>query len=128
MRLFYQAFPIRDALRLELSWTHYRRLLRVGSEKARNGYIDEAANQNWSSRALERRIGTLYYERLPMSRDKAAVIQGNEQLFASKCKLILPSDDELRAELDREHAQLQSEQQRGDDNYHDKIDRRRRGA
>lgn len=27
MRLFYQAFPIRDALRLELSWTHYRRLL-----------------------------------------------------------------------------------------------------
>ena len=29
MRLFYLAFPIRDALRHELSWTHYRNLLRV---------------------------------------------------------------------------------------------------
>ena len=35
MRLFYQAFPIRDALRHELSWTHYRRLLRVDSDTAR---------------------------------------------------------------------------------------------
>lgn len=35
MRLFYQAFPIRDALRHELSWTHYRRLLRVDSDMAR---------------------------------------------------------------------------------------------
>lgn len=75
MRLFYQAFPIRDALRLELSWTHYRRLLRVDSGKARKWYMDEAANQNWSSRALERQINTLYYERLLMSRDKSAVMK-----------------------------------------------------
>jgi predicted nuclease of restriction endonuclease-like (RecB) superfamily len=75
MRLFYQAFPIRDALRLELSWTHYRRLLRVDSEKARKWYMDEAANQNWSSRSLERQINTLYYERLLMSRDKSAVME-----------------------------------------------------
>jgi predicted nuclease of restriction endonuclease-like (RecB) superfamily len=74
MRLFYQAFPIRDALRLELSWTHYRRLLRVDSDKARKWYMDESANQNWSSRALERQISTLYYERLLMSRDKSAVM------------------------------------------------------
>ncbi|WP_160105342.1 PDDEXK nuclease domain-containing protein [Pseudomonas izuensis] len=75
MRLFYQAFPIRDALRLELSWTHYRRLLRVDSEKARKWYMDEAATQNWSSRSLERQINTLYYERLLMSRDKPAVME-----------------------------------------------------
>ncbi|VVP34431.1 Putative nuclease YhcG [Pseudomonas fluorescens] len=73
MRLFYQAFPIRDALRLELGWTHYRRLLRVDSDKARNWYMDEAAHQNWSSRALERQINTLYYERLLTSRDRPAV-------------------------------------------------------
>jgi hypothetical protein len=36
MRLFYHAFPIRDALRHELSWTHYRTLLRLDSEAARN--------------------------------------------------------------------------------------------
>ncbi|MFZ3019196.1 MAG: DUF1016 N-terminal domain-containing protein [Gallionella sp.] len=32
MRLFYSAFPIRDALRHELSWTHYRTLLRVEND------------------------------------------------------------------------------------------------
>ncbi|MGL6245987.1 PDDEXK nuclease domain-containing protein [Pseudomonas sp.] len=75
MRLFYQAFPIRDALRLELSWTHYRRLLRVDNDHARRWYMNESAIQNWSSRALERQINTLYYERLLASRDRPAVKQ-----------------------------------------------------
>ncbi|MHB8950463.1 MAG: PDDEXK nuclease domain-containing protein [Rhodoferax sp.] len=73
MRLFYQAFPIRDALRHELSWTHYRMLLRISSEKARQWYMTEAATQNWSSRALDRQIDTLYFERLLLSGDKASV-------------------------------------------------------
>lgn len=74
MRDFYQTFPNWNALRSELSWTHYRRLLRVDSDSARQWYMDEAANQNWSSRALERQINTLYYERLLMSRDKSTVM------------------------------------------------------
>lgn len=45
MRLFYQAFPIRDALRHELSWTHYRTLLRVENNAARQWYMNETANQ-----------------------------------------------------------------------------------
>ncbi len=73
MRLFYHAFPIRDALRHELSWTHYRVLLRVDNEQARLWYLNEAAVQNWSSRALDRQIGTLYYERLLQSNDKTSV-------------------------------------------------------
>ena len=73
MRSFYELFPIRDAVRRELSWTHYRTLLRLGSEAARNWYVTESIAQNWSSRALERQIGTLYYERLLASQDKAAV-------------------------------------------------------
>ena len=73
MRLFYQAFPKCDALRHELSWTHYRVLTRVEGDEARQWYMREAAVQNWSSRALERQIGTLYYERLLLSQDKAAV-------------------------------------------------------
>jgi predicted nuclease of restriction endonuclease-like (RecB) superfamily len=73
MRLFYLAFPIRDALRHELSWTHYRSLLRIEDSKAREWYLTEAATQNWSSRALDRQIGRLYYERLLASKDKAAV-------------------------------------------------------
>ena len=73
MRLFYQAFPIRDALRHELSWTHYRTLLRVESESARQWYMNEAASQGWTTRALERQINTLYYERLLSSSDRPAV-------------------------------------------------------
>ena len=73
MRAFFQAFPIWDAVRSELSWTHYRLLTRVDSAEARQWYMTEAATQNWSTRALERQIGTLYYERLLSSRDKAAL-------------------------------------------------------
>lgn len=53
MRLFYQAFPMCDALRHELSWTHYRALLRVENDHARHWYMNESATQNWSTRALE---------------------------------------------------------------------------
>jgi predicted nuclease of restriction endonuclease-like (RecB) superfamily len=73
MRLFYRAFPIRDAVRPELSWTHYRLLLRVDDEAAREWYVRESIAQNWSTRALERQMGSLYYERLLTSRDKKAV-------------------------------------------------------
>lgn len=73
MRLFYQAFPIRDALRHELSWTHYRTRLRVENEAARLWYMKEAATQGWTTRALDRQINTLYYERLLASSDRNAV-------------------------------------------------------
>lgn len=82
MRLFYLAFPIRDALRHELSWTHYRLLTRVDNAAARQWYMNEAAGQNWSSRALERQIGTLYYDRLLLSQDKAAVADEARQNLA----------------------------------------------
>src|SRR5260370_13417272 len=73
MRVFYQAFPIRDALRHELSWTHYRTLLRVESDSARQWYMNEAAGQGWTTRSLERQISTLYYERLLATSDRSAV-------------------------------------------------------
>ena len=43
MRQFYRAFPIRNALRAELSWTHYRLLMRVTKDTARLWYMKEAA-------------------------------------------------------------------------------------
>jgi predicted nuclease of restriction endonuclease-like (RecB) superfamily len=75
MRAFFQDFPIWNAVRTELSWTHYRNLLRVDGEQARHWYMNEAADQNWSTRALDRQIGTLYYERLLASRDRDPVRQ-----------------------------------------------------
>ena len=73
MSQFYRLFPNLDALRPNLSWTHYRLLLRVDDQAARTWYMNEAADQNWSTRALDRQIGTLYYERLLASRDRKPV-------------------------------------------------------
>ncbi len=73
MRQFYEFYPIRDALRLELSWTHYRTLLRVDNKSARDWYAEEAIIENWSARALERQIGVLYYERLLSSKESSPV-------------------------------------------------------
>lgn len=58
------------ALRSELSWTHYRLLMRVENLLARNYYQEEAIAQNWSTRALERQINSFYYERIVSSRNK----------------------------------------------------------
>jgi predicted nuclease of restriction endonuclease-like (RecB) superfamily len=73
MRAFFLTYPIWNAVRTELSWTHYRTLLRVENPSARDWYAREAVEQNWSVRALERQIGVLYYERLLSSKDKAPV-------------------------------------------------------
>lgn len=73
MRGVFHCFPIWNAVRSELSWTHYRILLRVEDERARRWYMNETAEQNWASRSLERQIGTLYYERLLVSRDREPV-------------------------------------------------------
>lgn len=73
MRAFYLSFPIRNAVRTELSWTHYRILIRLENTKARDWYLNEAIEQNWSSRALDRQIDKLYYERLLSSQDSVSV-------------------------------------------------------
>lgn len=82
MRAFFQAFRIWNAVRTELSWTHYRTLLRVDNPRAREWYMIEAATQQWSSRALERQINTLYYERLLSSSDRPAVEQEATTMLA----------------------------------------------
>lgn len=66
----------------DLSWTHYRTLLRVDKPEARSFYEIEALKNNWSARELERRINSLLYERLALSKDKKGLMklatQGHE--------------------------------------------------
>lgn len=64
MRTFYKAFPIRDTLRHELSWSHYRLLSRIDSEDKKNYYINESIAGNWNSRMLQRQINSLAFERV----------------------------------------------------------------
>lgn len=66
-RQFYLTFPDagkRYALRSELSWTHWRLIMRVENPQARDYYIEEITRQQWTSRALERAIETHSFERL----------------------------------------------------------------
>ena len=64
MRAFYWAFPIWNALRTELSWTHYRLLSRVENEEKRNFYLNQAVQNNLNSRQLQRDINSLAFERV----------------------------------------------------------------
>lgn len=70
MRQFYLTFRKLHALRGELSWTHYRLLLKVERDDAKEFYMKEAIEGNWSTRTLERQINTLYFERMLMTPKK----------------------------------------------------------
>ena len=72
MRQFYKAFPIRDTLCPELSWSHYRRLMRIEDTTARQFYVEECVKSGWSFRQLDRQINSFFYERLLSSQDKKA--------------------------------------------------------
>lgn len=73
MRSFYMCYPKMNALRSELSWTHYRLLLRVDQPDVRQFYMEECIAGRWSTRQLERQICSFYYERLLASRDRETV-------------------------------------------------------
>ncbi len=78
MRQFFLNFQKGHAPRGELSWTHYRLLLKVQSEAAREFYEQEAIASQWSTRQLERQINSFYYERLLSSQNKKPVVEEAE--------------------------------------------------
>ncbi|MBR4900060.1 MAG: DUF1016 family protein [Victivallales bacterium] len=95
MRQFYQTFPIRDALRLELSWTHYRTLMRVTDDTAREWYVNECVACGWGTRELDRQVSMQVYERLlssanPDRRRKRQEIPNTP--LPEKPKSLVPAD------------------------------------
>ena len=89
-RQFYLLFPKWDALRPELTWTHYRTLIRVENERARLYYMNEAALQNWSTRALDSQIERLTYERILSSQNQLIVKEA--EAAASRQAQLTPAD------------------------------------
>lgn len=73
-RQFYMTYQKLHALRGELSWTHYRLLIKIEDDIKRSFYEVECINNNWSTRELERQINSLLFERLSLSKDKDAVM------------------------------------------------------
>ena len=89
-RQFYLLFPKWDALRPELTWTHYRTLIRVENERARLYYKNEPALQNWSTRALDSQIERLTYERILSSQNQLIVKEAEDA--ASRQAQLTPAD------------------------------------
>src|SRR5258708_15600690 len=64
MRQLFFAFPVREELVPQLTWSHYRLALAVENEEARIYYMREASSHTWSTRLLKRNIQSAYYERI----------------------------------------------------------------
>ncbi len=80
-RQFYLAYPKKCyALRSKLTWTHHRLIMRVEDLKAREFYLKECSEQNWSSRLLERNINTFYYQRLLSSVETSLLPAKEEEM------------------------------------------------
>ena len=93
-RMFYLTFPDAEkgyALRSQLSWTHYRLIMRVENPQARQYYITECAEHNWSSRTLERNLSTFYYERLLSSKTKG-IAQAHDDTLATRPSIQTPHE------------------------------------
>ena len=77
---FYKKFPnilhsANAKSNILLSWTHYKTLLQVPDDKAREWYEKETAEQTWSVRTLQRNISSQYYYRLLKSQVKEPLIE-----------------------------------------------------
>lgn len=73
MRKFYLMYQNANTLCSQLSWSHYRILMRISDDNRRAWYTEECAKSGWSVRQLERQINTMFYERLLSSKEKDAV-------------------------------------------------------
>ena len=81
MRQFYLEFPICDALRHELGWTHYRILMREDDPIAREWYMNEC-------------------DETDVAIARYSVLHDNKNMFAVKYSTVMPSDEILRREIE----------------------------
>lgn len=70
MRQLYLAYPIRHTVCAELSWSHYRLIIRIEDPEKRDFYVRSAVEERWTVRQLDRQIHSFYYERLLATRAK----------------------------------------------------------
>ncbi|NLQ16857.1 DUF1016 domain-containing protein [Marinomonas sp. M1K-6] len=97
MRQFYLAFPKRDAVRRELSWTHHRILM--------NMYVRMYEEQKRASDDNPT-IGLILCSERNNTVAKYSVLNESKQLFASKYVTALPTEEELQQELEREREHI----------------------
>ena len=128
MRKFYQTWPTPEIFqttseksrpqapaaalpRFPLSWSHYVRLLSVEKPEARAFYEAEALRGGWTVRQLERQIGTQFYERTLLSRDKAAMLRKGQ---IAKPEDALTPEEEIKDPFVLEFLDLKDEYSESD--------------
>lgn len=82
MRQFYEIYPIWNTVCSELSWSHYRLLMKIKEDEKRAYYQKECVECAWSVRQLERQINSFYYERLLATCEaKKAEVRGEIEIL-----------------------------------------------
>ena len=89
-----------------LPWSHYVELLRVRDDDARAFYEREALAGGWTIRQLKRQIGTQFFERAALSRDKAKMLSKGEK---AKPEDAVTADEEMKDPLVLEFLDLKDE-------------------
>jgi predicted nuclease of restriction endonuclease-like (RecB) superfamily len=84
MRQFYLTFPNAHTLCAELSWSHYRLIMKVENNHARQFYLEECVKSKWSVRQLERQINSFFYERLLSSHGIEAKKTVSEEIYTKE--------------------------------------------
>ena len=113
MRQFYLTFPIRHALRDKLGWTHYRLIMKTGKlthqdigqmQMYVNFYTRELMNEGDNPP-----IGIILCADKSESVVRYTLSEDNSQVFTSKYKLYLPTEEELSREIETEKNFLMQE-------------------
>ena len=94
-----------------LSWSHYVSLLSVEKPEARAFYEAEALRGGWAVRQLDRQIGTQFYERTLLSRDKAAMLRKGQ---ITKPEDALTPEEEIKDPFVLEFLDLKDEYSESD--------------
>jgi len=79
------------AARFNLPWSHYVRLLSIRNPEARHFYETEALRGGWTVRQLDRQIGSQFYERTALSRNKAAMLRKGQ--VATPDDVVTPEEE-----------------------------------
>jgi predicted nuclease of restriction endonuclease-like (RecB) superfamily len=75
---FAEVFPderIVSALRRQLTWTHFKRLVYLDDPLQRDFYAEMCRVERWSTRTLQQKIGSMLFERTALSRKPAALVR-----------------------------------------------------
>ena len=74
MRQFFLAYPTFQSVSGKLGWSHYTELLAISDPLARSFYEQQCVKESWSVRELKRQRDSALFERLALSKDKAAIL------------------------------------------------------